>query len=88
MGQLGLLLFVCSLGNNTSCNSAGSAYYLTTPLPAYVERIRKEDTAVAYSAIFLASLYEQKATVGIGYNLTASIDSRSTTPYVRWTYEF
>jgi hypothetical protein len=90
MGAFSLLLFVCSFGNTNGCTQTANAYYLTTPLPGYVERIRKEESTLAYSAIFLTSIYEKKASLGIGYNLTTSLDLNQGTavPYIRWSYKF
>lgn len=90
MGIETLLIFSCIFGNSNSCITSGQAYYLTTELPAIVNKIEKEQVEAVYITTMMATALEKKATVGIGYNFVASVDftSGSGSPFLKWTKGF
>jgi hypothetical protein len=90
MGIESLLIIACVFGNGNSCTTSAQAYYLTTDLPDYVASIEREHKQAVYAATLLATALERKASVGIGYNLVASMDFTSGTgaPYLKWVWGF
>jgi len=85
-----LLIMGCIFGNSNSCVTSGQAYYKTTELPSIVSMIEKNNREAVYAVTTLSTIFEKKATVGIGYNFVASLDfnSGSGAPFLKWTKGF
>lgn len=91
MGEIfTLLVMTCIYGNNTGCINMGNAYYLTTPLPGFVEYANKEykTFTTVVGAIGLAK--ERHISANIGYNFSGSLDfkSDSTVTFLKWRLEY
>lgn len=85
-----LLLTGCLFGNSNSCITSVQSYYLTTSLPAYINTLEKEHKQAVMAITLMGTMFERKASIGIGYNLVATMDFTTGvgSPYLKWSWGF